>query len=60
MRVLLYTFDGAAIHTIWRREGLVGGNVTVCGDSVTLEYDREYHSTERVRETLHVEPDGLH
>jgi hypothetical protein len=59
LRVRLYAFDGRGVRTIWQRDDLTWGSVTVSGRSVTLEYDREYHSAERTRETLYVEPDGL-
>ena len=57
--VRLYAFDGTEVRSIWQREDLTWGKVTVSGPSVTLEYDKDYHSAERVRETLHVAPEGL-
>jgi len=59
MRARLYAFYGTNAQTIWRRDELVRGSLKVGDGSVLLEYDREYHSLERVRETLYVQPDGL-
>ena len=62
LRLRLYEFDGATVRTVWKRDGLIGGIATVSKDSVTLEYDREYRSTDpnnRAHETLHVSPNGL-
>jgi hypothetical protein len=59
LQVRLYSFDGVGVRTVWQRDELTGGLVSVAGRSVTLEYDKEYHSTERIHETLHVTPDGL-
>ena len=58
----LYSFDGYAVRTVWKREDLTRGRVTVSKGSVVLEYDREYQSADpynRVREVLHVTPNGL-
>jgi hypothetical protein len=60
--VRLYAFDGAAVRTVWKRDYLSLGEVTVSNSSVILEYDRVYKSRDlnnRVRETLHVTPNGL-
>jgi hypothetical protein len=62
INVRLYGFDGNAVRTVWKRDGLTRGLITASKDSVTLEYDREYNSndpTDRVHETLHVSPNGL-
>jgi hypothetical protein len=62
VNVRLYAFDGANVRTVWKRDDLTRGTVTVSKDSVILEYDREYHSPDpnnRVREVLHVTPSGL-
>jgi len=59
LRLRLYAFDGTEVRTIWQRDELTWGQVTVSGGAVTLEYDKRYHSSERVRETLYVTPDGL-
>lgn len=59
IKLRLYTFDGESAKAVWQRDGLVGGSVSVTGNSVSLEYDKEYHSAERVHETMHIAPDGL-
>jgi hypothetical protein len=62
VKLRLYGFDGNTVRTIWKRDGLTNGDVTVTKDSVTLEYDREYHSSDPnnlVHETLHISPNGL-
>jgi hypothetical protein len=59
VNVRLYGFDGNAVRTVWKRDGLTRGLITASKDSVTLEYDREYNPsgpTNRVHETLHVSP----
>ena len=62
VNVRLYAFDGNAVRTVWKRDDLIRGNVSVSKNSVTLDYDREYKSSDpdnRVHETLHVSPSGL-
>lgn len=62
MNVRLYAFNGNAVRTVWKRDDLTRGVATVSKDSVTLEYDQEYNSSDpnnRVHETLHVSPNGL-
>ena len=62
VNVRLYGFDGNTVRTVWQRDDLTGGEVTVAKDSVTLEYDREYKSPDpnnHVQEVLHVTPNGL-
>lgn len=59
LKACLYAFDGTTVSKIWKRDNLTWGTVTVSHGTVTLEYDKEYHSSERVRETLDVTPDGL-
>lgn len=62
MNVRLYGFDGITVRTVWKRDDLTHGVATVGKDSVTLEYDREYQSSDpdnRVHEVLHVTPSGL-
>jgi hypothetical protein len=56
----LYAFDGNEVRVAWKRDGLVGGEVHVSNRSiVTLDYFKEYHSTEEVHEVLSVTPNGL-
>lgn len=60
LAVRLYAFDGTTVRTVWMRDGLVMGSVTVSGSKVTLEHEYAYHSNEpRVTETLYVTPNGL-
>lgn len=59
LNVRLYAFDGREVRMMWQRDDLIWGAVTVSHGSATLEYDKEYHSAERVRETLYVTPNGL-
>jgi hypothetical protein len=62
LKLRLYGFDGNAVRTVWKRDNLIHGVVTISGDSVTLEYDREYKSLDlnnQVTETLHVTANGL-
>jgi hypothetical protein len=62
LRLRLYAFDGLNVRSIWERSGLIAGTVQVSNQSITLEYDREYRSSDplnRARETLHIEPTGL-
>jgi hypothetical protein len=59
MQARLYSFDGTSVKQIWRRDDLWSGVITMSKKSVTLVYDKQYHSTERVRETLYITPDGL-
>jgi hypothetical protein len=59
LRLRLYAFDGTSVKTIWQRDGLSAGLVTVSRKSVSLEYDKEYRSPERMHETLYPSSDGL-
>ncbi len=59
LRLRLFAFDGTGVKGIWQRDALHAGVATVSRKSVVLEYDREYRSSERVRETLYPSLDGL-
>jgi hypothetical protein len=62
LKIRLYAFDGVTVRTVSKRDELIAGEITVSADSVSLEYDREYKSTDpnnRVHESLHVSSDGL-
>ena len=61
LSVRLYAFDGTTVRTVWRRDGLVAGDLSATSDTVTLEYDREYPRTlnSGVREVLHITANGL-
>lgn len=56
VNVRLYAFDGNTVRTVWKRDDLTRGHVTVSKASVVLQYDREYRSSDpnnRVQETLY-------
>jgi len=56
----LYAFDGNTVRTVWRREGLVGGQLDIAGKRVTLVYYDTYPSKEPpVQEVLDITSDGL-
>ncbi len=56
----LYAFDGTSVRTVWKRDGMVRGEVHVSGGQITLEHERAYQSHDpRVTETLYVTPNGL-
>lgn len=59
LHLRLYGYNGASVGTVWKRDELVRGAIQVSPTGVTLEYDKEYHSAERVREVLHVTANGL-
>jgi hypothetical protein len=59
LNIRLYGFDGKSVRTIWQRDDLSGGWAQVTDNSVTLEYFKQYHDAESVREILHDTPDGL-
>lgn len=62
VKLRLYAFDGSAVRTVWKRDDLTRGTVTVSNNTVVLDYDRDYPSTganDRVEETLHVTLNGL-
>jgi hypothetical protein len=61
----LYSFDGNKLKTIWSRDDLPGGKVTVSKDrrSVVLEYEQDTGTydrprTQRVEEEWLLTPDG--
>lgn len=61
LKLRLYSFDGTSVRTVWKRDGLVGGSVSVSGSKVTLEHEKDYHqpNESRVSEILYVTPNGL-
>jgi hypothetical protein len=59
LQLRLYAFDGSEAPAIWQKDGLIRGDVTISGRSVTLGYDKDYHSGEREHETLFVTLSGL-
>ena len=59
LKLRLFAFDGTSVKTIWQRDGLSAGLVIASRKSVSLEYDKEYRSPERVHETLYPSFDGL-
>jgi len=62
LKLRLYSFDGNAVRTVWKRDDLTKGKVTLSGNTVVLDYDRDYPSTgpnNRIEETLHVTGNGL-
>jgi hypothetical protein len=61
-RVVLYAYDGMAVKIIWRRDELIGAEISATADTVTLEYDPEYkphHPMTRIHEIYSVTPNGL-
>jgi hypothetical protein len=44
LEVRLYSFDGTEVKSLWSRDALVAESVRVEGDSITLEYDEQYHT----------------
>ena len=59
VHICLYSFDGSAVRTLWKRDRLNGGKVTATPDAVTLDYlDRNDMSIER-HEVFQVTPNGL-
>lgn len=61
LRVRLYGYDGTAVRTIWKRDELIGGGITVARHAVTLSYDKVYMGgpNSRVSETFRITPFGL-
>ena len=60
LNVRLYSFDGAEVKSLWSRDALVAGSVLVEGDSITLEYDEQYHTAApRVVEKHYLAPSGV-
>ena len=62
LKIRLYAFDGATVRTVWKRDGLIAGEIKVSADSINLEYNREYKSSDPdsiAHETLHVSANGL-
>lgn len=55
----LYSFDGIKVRTVWNRDGLDYGKVTVKPDSVTLEYEDDTLPNGTAHEVLRVTPNGL-
>lgn len=53
------SFDGAQAKILWSKDDLFSGEAAVGRDSLTLAYDKEYHSPDRVHETYRVAPDGV-
>ena len=62
LKVRLYSYDGLSLRTVWQRNGLTRGEVSVSNNVITLEYDRKYQSADpdnRVHEEFQAVPDGL-
>lgn len=62
MRVRLYGFDGSSLRTIYQREGLYGGSLTVSGDRVDISYqdfERRFIVEQAIHEHYRIGGDGL-
>ena len=62
LKIRLYAFDGTAVRTVWERNGLMYGQITVSNESINLAYDLEYKSSKpnnRAHEMFHIGPAGL-
>jgi hypothetical protein len=59
VNVRIYGFDGNTVRTVWKRDGLAGGQISHSSDSVTLDYRKGWPPSEEIHEVLHVTPDGL-
>jgi len=63
VNVRLYAFDGNIVRTVWKRDDLERGSVTISNNNtVVLAYERDYQANRpdnEVRETLHVTGNGL-
>jgi hypothetical protein len=62
LKIRLYSYNGAGVRTVWQRGNLTAGEVSVSNDVITLEYNRQYHSSDphnRLHEEFQIVPDGL-
>lgn len=62
LQVRLYGFDGSSLRTIYQREGLYGGSLTVSGDRVDISYqdfERRFIVEQAIHEHYRIGGDGL-